>query len=79
MEMIVSSCMCMCVSVCGWMWDWELKRLNDPSDIYVFYYGEGGGIKSPDPECCVCYCRLPPYQCTIYIDNRTQCYCEHIS
>lgn len=33
---------------CGWTWDWELKRPNDPSDIYVFYYGEGGGVKSPD-------------------------------
>lgn len=22
-------------------------RLNDPSDIYMFCYGKGGGVKSP--------------------------------
>lgn len=59
MEMIVSSCVCAPAWGSVWIWDWELKRLNDPSDIFVFYYGEGGGVKSPDPEWCVCYCRLP--------------------
>ena len=33
---------------CGWIGDWELKRLKDPSDVYVLCYGEGGGVKSPD-------------------------------
>lgn len=51
-----NDCFFVCVCVAGFG---ELKRLNEPSDIYVFYYGEGGGVKSPDPECCVCYCRLP--------------------
>ena len=51
-------CVCVCVCVCGWIRDWETKRLSDPSDIYVFYYGEGGGVKSPDPECCLCFSRL---------------------
>lgn len=76
MEMIVSLCICVFVCVCGWILDWEQKRLIGPSDIYLFYYSEGGGVKSPDPECCVCYSRLPPYQ---YVDNRTLCYWVQIS
>lgn len=46
METIVSLCVCVCWGGGG-------------GDIYVFYYCEGGGVKSPDPELYVCYCRLP--------------------
>ena len=44
----VSSSVCVCVCVCACALG-GVKKADRAGDIYVFYSGEGGGVKSPDP------------------------------
>lgn len=45
----VSSRMCVCVSACAHGGGVGSEEAERAGNIYVFYSGEGGGLKSPDP------------------------------